>query len=103
MDPDTCNNSFFLSVIACATHASIVYYKIIPTIFKSQRVNKIKFHKLNNLTNLKIPKIQQIKFHANILYILCCIDFTGRGETKIWLILYNILLSERVDFCLAEN
>ena len=34
MDSDTCNNSFFQSVIACVTHASIAYCKIIPNIFK---------------------------------------------------------------------
>ena len=35
MDPDTCRNSFFYSVVACVTHASIAYYKIIPKIFKN--------------------------------------------------------------------
>ena len=39
MVPDTCNNSFFRSVIACATHASIGYFKNIPKTFENA-VNK---------------------------------------------------------------
>ena len=34
MDSDTSNNSFFQSVIACVTYASIAYCKIITKIFK---------------------------------------------------------------------
>ena len=35
-----------------------------------------------------MPKIHQIKFFkTNILYIMCCIDFTG-GQQDIWPTLY---------------
>ena len=40
MDPDACNNSFFLNVIACVTHASIAYNKIIPKIVKNVAIKQ---------------------------------------------------------------
>ena len=35
MNRDTCNNSFFQSVIACVTHTSIAYNKIILKTFQN--------------------------------------------------------------------
>ena len=48
IDPDTCNNSFFQSVIACVAHASIAYYKIIPKFLKTLQGSKIRLYKFNN-------------------------------------------------------